>query len=431
MRNLLPIAIAQVPGVQQLVESLVDDLAQRRSLLMLLPMGIDPVLIWPRLRRELWRRDFSVREIFLPDLPEGMGPMAALGSTLEVDWGPADTPHTITNLIKVSPTIDVIQLMGVDLLSATKRQEWLLFLVQWAQASQSAVGRGRSQMAFCVLVPATTVLSYVPESNLYLGVRWCWGFLSMLEMRLLCRLASQDDDWTLETRWREYLLPALVGGDVLLAEYLWDDLQLNSDDLAEHLYSFAEKRGWSSGELRAWGAERIRSLTGNGAGQQVLVPSSDVRRLWASGALIWTLEYGWELHPAALAVLGWKEELRHRLWRGQSELLLPLVDHTRLSICDRLTRTYTRDWPIRWCEPESPEEKEAVRRDPMACQWGHLEWLLRNCRELRAEQHLRALATIARWIRNELAHYRPVSFADFLGLWREIQRVIIRGGPSW
>jgi hypothetical protein len=73
--------------------------------------------------------------------------------------------------------------------------------------------------------------------------------------------------------------------------------------------------------------------------------------------------------------------------------------------------------------PESTEEDAAVRHSPLACQWGHLEVLLKHGAFLRAERHWLPLASIVRYVRNEIAHYRPITFSDFEGMWREIERV--------
>ncbi|HWQ14177.1 MAG TPA: hypothetical protein VNL77_15370 [Roseiflexaceae bacterium] len=151
--------------------------------------------------------------------------------------------------------------------------------------------------------------------------------------------------------------------------------------------------------------------------------------LWAHGIVGATPEYGIELHVAALAALGRTEEIRHRLWRAQARTLLPLIDHVRLQICEELTRTYGPDWPIRWRAPLSDEEEQAVRISPLACQWGHLEWLVKNCADLRAANRWRSLVSLCRWIRNEIAHYRPVGFGDFESLRREVERAMRKYAP--
>ena len=55
-------------------------------------------------------------------------------------------------------------------------------------------------------------------------------------------------------RWREYVLPALTAGDVVLATYLWDDLHTSLEGLLKRPGAFAAQRGWTAETLRAWGA---------------------------------------------------------------------------------------------------------------------------------------------------------------------------------
>lgn len=419
-------ALYQTPGAQRFLNTLTDDLANRRSLLALLPVGIDPVEIWSTLRTELWRRDFGFEEISLPDLPQDHVPVAALSKALGVNWASPETPRTIANLMTAKNLPDIVQLEGFGQLTDTTRRDWTMFLTQWRQVSQNMADRGHIPMALCMIAPAVAVLPRIPESGVHLAVHWWWGFPSALEMHLLCRQGSEGAPWDAAARWREHLLPALAGSDISLVEYLWDSLRLSLEGLAARLRSFAEQRGWAADALHEWGAEELAASPAQNRSSQLLSPPARFRALWARGALSWTTEYGLELHAAALAVLGRNEELGHRLWRGQAELLLPLIDHTRLTLCDHLTRQYGHDWPIRWYQPVSPEEDAAVRNSPLACQWGYLEWLLKNCAHLQSEQDWLPLVSLSRWIRNEMAHYRPITFGDFEGLWREMNELPTR-----
>jgi hypothetical protein len=387
----LPAGLFQLPSVRRFFSVLADDLANRRSLLLLLPVGIEPEEIWAALRGELWRRDFTVAEVSLASVSKDATPVAVLSEALGIAWSPPDTPRTLGNLLATEPLPDVVLVEHLDHVSASTCQEWVVFLSQWTQACQTRADRGASSTALCMVLPATAVLPQPPESSVYLAVHWWWGFPSALEMHMLCRSRSEQDAWDPVARWREYVLPA--------------------------------QRGWTTETLKAWGAGEGMMAASRDYRHAQRLPPIEIRSLWAYGALGWTLEYGLELHTAALAVLERREELRHRLWRGQAELLLPRLDQIRLALCDYLTRKHGPEWPIRGHLPDSPEENAAVRHSPLACQWGHLEVLLRHEAWLRAERHWLPLASIARSVRNELAYYRPITFRDFEGVWREIERV--------
>jgi len=135
--------------------------------------------------------------------------------------------------------------------------------------------------------------------------------------------------------------------------------------------------------------------------------------LWAHGAAQATVEYGIEPHPAVLFVLDRRSELQHRLWRGQAELLLPTLDGIRLDVCSYLTRIYGPEWPVKWRRPDHPREEKAVLENPLACEWGYLEWLIKECFELRQEQRWLRLVTPASRIRNTIAHSRTISYSEY------------------
>jgi hypothetical protein len=421
----LPAVLFQLPSVRRFFSILADDLANRRSLLILLPAGIEPEEIWAVLQAELWRRDFTVAEVSLAGIPRERTPVAVLSEALRIAWTPPDTPRTLGNLLATEQLPDIVIVEHLDQVSPRTCQDWVVFLSQWTQACQTRADRGASSTALCMVVPAVTVLPQPPESSVYLAVHWWWGFPSALEMHMLCRSSSEQDGWDPVARWREYVLPAVTGGDVVLATYLWDDLHMGMEGLLGRLCAFAAQRGWTAEALRTWGAGEGMMSASRDYRRIQRLPPVEIRSLWAHGAIGWTLEYGIELHTAALAVLKRREELQHRLWRGQAELLLPCIDQIRLALCDYLTRAHGPDWPVRGHLPESVEEDAAVRHSPLACQWGHLEVLLKHGAFLRAERHWLPLVSIARYVRNEIAHYRPLTFHDFEGMWREIERVTV------
>ena len=113
--------------------------------------------------------------------------------------------------------------------------------------------------------------------------------------------------------------------------------------------------------------------------------------------------------------------VEHMLWRGQSELLLPLVNEVRLKVCQDFTATYGSDWPTRWVPPFNEQEIEEVRRSPLGTELGHVNYLLqalgvRNPRhDLFEKRSLGDLVLQARNLRNEIAHYNPVALRDFKG----------------
>ena len=414
----------QLPSVQNFLSRLVDDLSNRRSLLILLPVGVELVELRDAMRAELWRREFEMAEVSLASLPtpQERPLVAALSDALGVGWA-SDSPRTIPNLMEAEALPDIILLEDLDQLCPETSEAWTVFLEQWSRHCQRRTDRGSSITALCVMGRAPAILPHLPESSVHLGVHWWWGFPSALETRVLCRSNIEGSGWDTATRWREYVLPALSGNDVSLVDELWDVVHLDMATLLNRLHTLAGQRGWEAGTLQGWGLREGGAHFRSNYGLAAALPPVDLRILWAHGAIGCTLEYGLELHPAVLAVLGRQDELRHRVWRGQAELLFPFLDRIRLEICTDLSCMYGSDWPVRWAPPKSPEEDAAVRDNPLACQWGHLKAVLSYGRLSRSYQNWLPLTSIAHSIRNDIAHYRPVTFRDFEGLCREVARV--------
>jgi len=112
------------------------------------------------------------------------------------------------------------------------------------------------------------------------------------------------------------------------------------------------------------------------------------------------------------------------LWRGQTELVLPLVDGLRLEICSRLTQRLGVEWPWRWEIPDYEDELFAVKDNPKATQLGYLSWLIRKNQNFRNFRQWSILVFTAHQIRNEIAHYRIITIKDFERLLQEIDGMV-------
>lgn len=415
--------LVQAPSVQQFLNILLEDLSARRNHLVLLPAGVEALDLWRAMERRLVHREFHIEEVSLPILPSDALPAVALGKALNVQWPQASSPRSVANLMISEGLPEIIHLAGFDELSESARAIWLAFLLEWTEVSKNLFDRNLTPPTLSLFTPGSVFLPrQVPESALHLSVQYWWGLPSALEVQMLCRSESARGERSPLHRWREHLIPAVIGNDLPLAEHLWDHLHLDCNQLLPLLRAFGEQRGWTSQLLQTWGVEDFLLTPTSNDTRPSPIPSHWYQ-LWTHGALNWTPEYGLELHPAALALLGRAEDLQHRLWRGQTSLLLPLIDKVRLTICRHLSQRYGENWPVRWRQPDVAEEAAAVRDNPFACQWGHLSQLLKNCGSLRQERHLLPVVDLTRWVRNQLAHYRPIKLRDFEGLWREIYQL--------
>ena len=269
------------------------------------------------------------------------------------------------------------------------------------------------------LLIASLPAALIPEETVSRGVCWWWGFPSELEMQVLCRL-NDNSSSDLERRWREYMLPAICGGDQELIWTLWDVVLLGFNEMNERLRTYATDKGWTVATLSEHRADNIGTPIWKVHSSLSARPPKDYHELWRMGALQFVPEHGLTLNSAALTVLGNESAIKHRIWRAQCSMLLGTLDAIRISICQRLTERYGSDWPVKWSRPQSSFDEEDLRKDALLCQWGHLYWLLTTCPPLRGSSRFENLVRRSRRIRNLLAHLRPVTFNDVKLLYHEL-----------
>jgi len=132
-----------------------------------------------------------------------------------------------------------------------------------------------------------------------------------------------------------------------------------------------------------------------------------------------------EIHSSALIVIHQTNILNHRLWRGQSEFLLPIIEKIGLNICQNLLNHYGNGWPLRWDRPESDEEFFEIQEDPLAISWGYLMHLLLTVKKLSPHRHFSHLVSSCRSMRNHIAHHRIVSLKEYEYIQREVNQILI------
>ncbi|MBC7227473.1 MAG: hypothetical protein H5T61_09580 [Thermoflexales bacterium] len=294
----------------------------------------------------------------------------------------------------------------------TLDDQWLLALERWASAAKRYAPSQRRKL--CVVVPADS-LPRMPQPDITVAVQRWWGIPSALETRLACRLASQEEGPV--SLWREHLIPSLAGNDLALGEYLWDIVMGPEDEILAGLAQYGMERGWQKADAE----EAYRVWSPLPPGRREIQLPRQVFSLWARGWIVYTPEYGGEIHSALVALLDEQnnQEIAHRLWRAQTPLLLPVVDSVRLNICEQLTQMYGRTWTTwvdGWDDASYPE-------------LGVIESALRkgNMRESEKHRWLKVVQ-LTRLIRNKLAHYTPISFQEFIEFWERATPFLKVGG---
>lgn len=410
--------VRELPSYRRLVRRLRDSLEEGRSLVVVLPDPHDEDDLWPLLMDELRRRERVPERLHLEEVGEGGEPLKVLAGFVG-----ADGVKDLQDLLRRAALPDVLALHGFDSLGEADQRRWLGFVTSWSQASQ--VLAGDAARCALLLTPRSSRLCVpLPPSDVHLRLEYWVGAPTVEELQHLARHGGGDP--APDRLWRETMVLAYAGEDAGLAERLLATPLVEPSWPSPILERYARERGWAGAFapqelLRTLTALRRKPVVG-----PILqdVPAAAFKP-WSHGLLNWNPWSGWELHSAWLALHGPEHLLRHRLWRAQVALLLPLVDRLRLAVCAWIGQRHDDDWPLRLASPKDPLERDAVADDPFACQWGHLVEVLR-AQELRELQPLQPTARMARDIRNLLAHQKCVGLADFRAFWKGYHDVLAR-----
>ena len=371
-----------------------------------------------RLIRNHIEKAFTISLCELSD-PSEQDPLEACAESMGASWPTPRTRRSIENLLRCDNLPDLLYVHRIGPDSAV----WSEHIKKWAQEYVVLRTSGHTRLpALCVVGKLKDFGLHIPTNSESITRIWWWGTPSALEMRLACRIANEESgDGPLAGRWREHVLPSLVSSDVQLAEHLWSEVVGDIGSLVEGLKKF-----WASIEESITVSdcsalmEAIKNHQGALQGGQELPKC--LQEYWAKGSLIYSPEYGLEAHPALLANCGQRSEVEKRIWRGEAELLLPILNELRLRVCNDLTERFGDEWPVKWVLPLFPQELEQVKETPLATELGHIDYLFRNTGAGHPLDSMRHLATIvrnARSIRNDIAHYKPVVYQDFKGLLEE------------
>ena len=409
-----------LPSTQAFLDAIARSVVQN-VVIVLLPDNLSREMVGRLVRNRLdMMAGFSLCELSDPGQSD---PLTASAETMSASWASDWTRRSIENLLCCAGLPDLLYVHRIG----SDGSRWSDFIEGWANERLKLRNSGHPKIpSLCVVAKLRDFEFRLPQAEEGITYQWWWGFPSALEMRLACRIANEEDGNSLEVgRWREHVLPGLVGSDVQLALEIWTEVDKDTEHIIGSLMDF-----WDNVEEPAAISpvdtllEVVKNYQGAFAIGQEL--PKDIWEPWAKGGLVYTPEHGLEVHPALLAHSGHRVDVEKRLWRGQAELLLPILNEIRLRICTELIDEYGSDWPFKWREPASAYDLEQVKITPLATELGHINYLFATAGQghpLNAMRHLSDLVLNARNMRNQVAHNKPVVYRYFELLCQERNRV--------
>jgi hypothetical protein len=399
----------RLPRVSDLMRSVVKSLDLGDNILLIVPPGYDVGAI----RAEIYGL-MSWHNLPLERLIPAPG-AAPIDTILQaVGIAPAGR-MTVEKLIAHAQMPLLLTLDDFAICTPQEIKVWFELMNEWARYTKILRDRGDDCCRLLFIATADQCLTDLPATNLFLQIIWWYSLPSILEGHLLCRTSHEDLADGPQQRWLEALIPMIALNDVALFDALSHNRACldTFEMLCSFLHLYHEQSPWLSPlVLSAPALPRFSHET------MLSRFNASERTLWAQGVLSHTPEYGWEVHSALLAGLPDKSDLSYRYWRGQAQLLLPLVEQVRLYVIKSMSAHLGTGWVTRWISTQHTSKREEISDDPYSVEWGQLRYLFRHPpTDFPAHlMPLKALVNKAWSIRNDIAHYKPITYQSYKDL---------------
>lgn len=414
MKSELWEAAMHLPSIRHFLGGIVRDVAEGRSTIVLLPPGMEPELVREAVHERLYAKCFRCETL---DVTQHSAPPfspMALATVLTIQ--PSEHPETYSDLMRLEQFPEVLQVIGLSSIAIKDRTAWLGLVRQWNEAARSLAEGPLLVRVICIVETADAIMDLLPSDDTHLSFRWWWGFPSAIELRLLCREMTNDDH--VLAAWNECMVSGVAAGDITLADALLSSRPTTIEDVRGALKEFLHTS--CPRAVMGENGDLLESRAYNdGLGDQ---PPARFRTAWATGSIIYSAEYGLEHHPTVLTCQqATADLLKHRLWRGQAEVLLHLADRTRLMVCLDLKRNYGKRWFERLrTAPNNDEERKRLENSSLDAELGFLVTLIQNGRIITRSWPWDAALNMSWIMRNQLAHYEPLDFDQFRAFWETV-----------
>lgn len=319
--------------------------------------------------------------------------------------------NSLELFMKSDAAPDVIIIQGFDEIENSLQNDTMWLMRRWVEHCHT----NADKKSLCLVVPGNLAAKIheiqLSTTSSRLKIRYLIGMPSALEVQLISRAQSGIELISAEAHWRELLVSSLSGNDLDIA-YMLGHSQLNNlDDINEVLKEYAGLNSW---ELSTFEKE-FKGWIPLSSGMKPDMPQhiENIKLLWKQ-TTIYTPEYGEEIHPAVLAIMGKYDEIRHRVWRSQTTLVLPVIDELRIKIFLLLKNRINKTWNHEEI-PEIGELKYSLDQLPV---------------DSVVRQQFYDIVRHARDIRNKLSHVEVINLREYILLWNSWQKIRRMNTPN-
>lgn len=253
------------------------------------------------------------------------------------------------------------------------------------------------QFQFLVIAKPTDPL---PDRNLRLAIHPWWGVLGQLDVDLAVdeHLQKFPTQGVAEELWLRSVCKGVARGHPDLAKAIIETSPLNLAEV-EKILDFHAK-------IDRYDISNGTGLRSKHSLYHSRIPSPPTSQgdkiLWANDAISWIRGYGLVHHLDALSQEIRKAEIVHRVWIGEVELLMPIIESVRLDTVHWLNSNIGENWADQISENHQNINKEAILSEI-----GPLSYALKLSPQINKKHIPYAIIRgINQWryIRNSLAH---------------------------
>ena len=389
----------ELPGPRRFLERAASALEQGKHAVLVAPTQV--LENWMAIELEKVLRGQSLGEVtYLEVGPEtDPDPLCALSLSLGLDK---------RELISIDDVLEhsaapsrFLLLRGVDSGDESRQLEWASLLSRAACQTQIA-GMSKTQ-----LISLMRPLGCVPPRDLFLAVEYWWGMMGRVDLDWVVEQVLEESPPSRLTGhyWGRALSRGVASWDPDLAALLLRELPTTLEQISDCL--LRSSRDYGSPPEQINGVPWCRAVL---PGQQPPQPprNGDALRLWSEGWMDFMKGQGQILHSAVLAGHpGGKEELARRVWSGQQEVLLPVVEQVRMAVLDAARLELGDGWQ------EAIYGVSFVEEIADKCsEIGTMSHLFSEKEQLRCHDRGRPRRLLLVWkkIRNALAHAKMVEY---------------------
>ncbi len=388
-----------LPGPSIYLERVLDALRSQKHVVLVIPARIrdkNPVAaVRAKVRTE------GVGEVTRASVPvvKGVSPEALLCGALALSDAHLTMDEILSARNAPSRVVALDDLWGID---GEMREAWVHLLTSAGEHAQACGGAPFSLVA--LLDPSLPL----PKENVFLRlVRW-WGVQRLVDVECAVEryFTANLPRRAAETYWLRAACRGVACWDPDVAQMILEKRPLSVDDIVQCL-------GEDSNGIKLAVPPSTVMDSFVPYGHRVRAPEMDpnLSRLWKAGLVEWIDGSGIVVHSLALACHGGRNAIAKRLWQGQTEVLLPLVEHVRQAVLDWLNSAFGDTW-IHLCTPDEGHLSGVMEEiGPLA----HHAFGPKS--PLRARNHpgfptARSVALAWKGIRNRLAHKEVVPVTE-------------------